>query len=160
VVNLHDSLTALLTDDRSVYCFAGWHLVWLLQVPLPLLGDLATGACAWSISLPDPRSSSTSIAAKIKFVTASLAKAAFGTTEDEQETLRAAAAAVSGLKGAKTSQVRVCVNMCGNICVNLCGNMCVNNCVNMCVWGLGPGMGYAHKPPWPRVGDCLNRITA
>jgi hypothetical protein len=55
-----------------------------LQVPLPLLTDLAAGACVWDLALPDPRSAVPALASKIRFVAAALAKAAFGTCEDEQ----------------------------------------------------------------------------
>jgi hypothetical protein len=55
-----------------------------LQVPLPLLADLAAGSCVWDLALPDPRSAVPALASKIRFVAAALAKAAFGTCEDEQ----------------------------------------------------------------------------
>ncbi|KAF6255279.1 hypothetical protein COO60DRAFT_1702917 [Scenedesmus sp. NREL 46B-D3] len=64
-----------------------------LEVPLPLLADLAAGACVWDVALPDPRAAAPTLAAKARFVAAALAKAAFGTCEDEQEALREAAAA-------------------------------------------------------------------
>jgi hypothetical protein len=56
----------------------------LPQVPLPLLVDLSAGSCAWELALPDPRAAVPTLASKIRFVAAALAKAAFGTCEDEQ----------------------------------------------------------------------------
>jgi hypothetical protein len=48
----------------------------------------------WQLALPDPRSAVPTLAAKIRFVAAALAKAAFGTCEDEQVSVNHSARAL------------------------------------------------------------------
>jgi hypothetical protein len=68
------------------------------QIPLPLLVDLATGACNIDISLPNPEFAVSSITSKLRFISSAIAKAAFGKCEEEFATSRHAAAVAEAVK--------------------------------------------------------------
>jgi hypothetical protein len=64
----------------------------LPQIPLPLFADLATGACTFDLSLPNPESAVSGLANKIRFISSAIAKAAFGKCDEECAASRHAAA--------------------------------------------------------------------
>jgi hypothetical protein len=70
----------------------------LPQIPLPLFADLATGACTFDLSLPNPESAVSSLANKIRFISSAIAKAAFGKCDEECAASRHAAAVADAVR--------------------------------------------------------------
>jgi hypothetical protein len=69
-----------------------------LQIPLPLLADLGTGACAFDLSLPNPEFAVSSLANKLRFISSAISKAAFGKCDEECAASRHAAAVAEAVK--------------------------------------------------------------
>lgn len=69
-----------------------------LQIPLPLLADLASGACAFDLSLPNPETTVSSLANKLRFINSAISKAAFGKCDEECAASRHAAAVAEALR--------------------------------------------------------------
>lgn len=72
--------------------------LYILQIPLPLLANLGTGACAFDLSLPNPEFAVSSLANKLRFITSAISKAAFGKCDEECAASRHAAAVAEAVK--------------------------------------------------------------
>lgn len=69
-----------------------------LQIPLPILADLAIGACAFDLRLPNPEAAVSSLTSKLRFISSAVTKAVFGKCEEECTAAKHAAAVAEALK--------------------------------------------------------------
>lgn len=88
----------------------------LPQIPLPLFADLATGACTFDLSLPNPESAVSSLASKIRFISSAIAKAAFGKCDEECAASRHEAAVAEAVR-LGTDMPLTMVSTLGPLCV-------------------------------------------
>lgn len=95
-----------------------------LQIPLPLLADLGTGACTFDLSLPNPEFAVSSLANKLRFISSAISKAAFGKCDEECAASRHAAAVAEAIKCGTDMPLTLVGLSTGNMPLLSLSNMC------------------------------------